>query len=123
MTTMMTPVDAGAVSTTRVAALRSRLRGAALLPGEPGYDDGRAAWNRNARQSPAVIVMAEGAADILAAVRFARDEALGVGVMATGHGVGAPCDGGVLVNTSQLRGVRIDPGARTATVAAGALWS
>jgi hypothetical protein len=48
---------------------------------------------------------------------------MGVGVMATGHGVGAPCDGGVLVNTSRMRGVRVDPVARTARVEAGALWA
>ncbi len=103
-------------------SLRPRLRGALLRPGDAGYDQARAAWNLNARQSPAVIVLAEGATDVRAAVRFARDEGLGVGVMATGHGVGAPCDGGVLVNTSRLRGVRIDPVARTARVEAGALW-
>jgi FAD/FMN-containing dehydrogenase len=48
---------------------------------------------------------------------------MGVGVMATGHGVGAPCDGGVLVNTSRMRGVRVDPVAGTARVEAGALWA
>jgi len=48
---------------------------------------------------------------------------MGVGVMATGHGVGAPCDGGVLINTSNMRGVRVDPVARTARVEAGALWT
>src|SRR5687768_2884972 len=104
MTTMMTPVKAGPAGATRGAALRSRLRGAVVLPGEAGYDEARAAWNRNAHQWPAVIVMAEDAEDIRAAVRFARDEQLGVEVMATGHGIGAPCDGGVLVNTSRMRG-------------------
>jgi FAD/FMN-containing dehydrogenase len=82
----------------------------------------RAAWNLNAHQRPAVVVVAEGAADVLAAVRFARDEDLGVGVMATGHGVGTPADGGLLVNTSRMRGVSIDPVLRTARVEAGALW-
>ena len=56
------------------------------------------------------------------AVRFAREEGLGVGVMATGHGVGTPADGGLLVNTSLMRGVRVDPATRTARVEAGALW-
>ena len=46
------------------------------------------------------VVVAGGAADVMAAVRFAREGGLGVGVMATGHGVGAACDGGVLINTS-----------------------
>src|SRR3712207_6152054 len=104
-------------------SLRSTLRGTAYAPGEEGYDEGRRAFNLNAHQQPAVVVMAEGAADVMASVRFARVRGLGVGVLATGHGVASPCDGGVLVNTSSLRGVRVDPAARTARVEPGALWS
>jgi FAD/FMN-containing dehydrogenase len=105
-----------------VEELRARLRGALLRLGEEGYDAASRAWNLNARGSPALVVVAEGAEDIVAAVRFAREEGLGVGVMATGHGVGTPADGGLLVNTSRMRGVRVDPVARTARVEAGALW-
>ena len=86
-------------------ALRAGLRGAAYAPSEQGYDEARKAWNLNAHQHPALVVMAAGAADVIAAVRLARDKGLGVGVMATGHGVASPCDGGVLINTSQMRGV------------------
>ena len=103
--------------------LRAGLRGTAYAAGEDGYNEACRAWNLNAHQEPALVVMAEGAADVMAAVRFARELGLGVGVMATGHGVGAPCDGGVLVNTSRMRGVRVDPVARTARVEAGALWT
>jgi FAD binding domain/Berberine and berberine like len=103
--------------------LRAGLRGTAHAPGEEGYDDASRAWNLAAHQAPALVVMAGGAADVMAAVRFARDAGMGVGVMATGHGVGAPCDGGVLINTSQMRGVRVDPVSRTARVEAGALWA
>jgi len=110
------------IDTKAVGALRARLRGRLLRPGEEGYDEARAAWNLNARQRPAAVVVAEDSDDVLATVRFARDEGLGVGVMATGHGVGVPPDGGLLVNTSRTRGVRIDPEAQTATVEAGALW-
>jgi hypothetical protein len=79
--------------------LRAGLRGAAYVPGEEGYDEARKAWNLNAHQHPELVVMAAGAADVIAAVRLARDEGLGVGVMATGRGVVSPCDGGVLINT------------------------
>jgi hypothetical protein len=103
--------------------LRAGLRGAAYAPGEEGYDEARRAWNLNAHQHPALVVMAAGAADVVAAVRLARSEGLGVGVMATGHGVASPCDGGLLINTSRMRGVRVDPEAQTARVEAGALWS
>ena len=109
--------------TEELAALRSRLRDALLRPGEEGYDEASAAWNLNARHRPAVVVMAEGADDVQAAVQFARDEGFGVGVMATGHGTATPSDGGMLINTSRMRGVRVDPEARTAHVEAGAKWT
>jgi FAD/FMN-containing dehydrogenase len=103
--------------------LRAGLRGTAHAPGEEGYEEASRAWNLAAHQTPALVVVAKGAADVIAAVRFAREGGLGVGVMATGHGVGAACDGGVLINTSGMRGVRVDPVARTARVEAGALWT
>jgi FAD/FMN-containing dehydrogenase len=103
--------------------LKDALKGDAYVPGDGGYDEARAAWNLNAHQSPAVVVVADGASDVLAAVRLARDEGLGVGVMATGHGVAAPADGGVLINTSRMRGVHVDPETRTARVEAGAKWA
>jgi len=103
--------------------LRAGLRGTVHAPGEEGYDEASRAWNLAAHQQPALVVVAGGAADVLSAVRFARDAGIGVGVMATGHGVGAPCDGGVLINTSRMRGVRVDPVTQTARVEAGALWT
>src|ERR671920_421145 len=102
---------------------RAGLRGTAHARGEEGYDEASRAWNLAAHQQPALVVVSGGSADVLAAVRFAREAGIGVGVMATGHGVGAPCDGGVLINTSRMRGVRVDPVARTARVEAGALWT
>src|SRR5919199_4048074 len=103
--------------------LRAGLRGAAYVPGDRGYDAGRQAFNLNAHQEPALVVMAEGATDVVSAVRFARQRGLGVGVLATGHGIASPCDGGVLVNTSRMRGVSVDPESQTARVQPGALWS
>jgi FAD/FMN-containing dehydrogenase len=111
-----------AIQGTTLQALRAGLRDNAHAPGEDGYEEASRAWNLNADQSPALVVLAEGASDVIAAVRFARESGLGVGVMATGHGVGAACDGGVLINTSRMRGVRVDPVAETARVEAGALW-
>jgi FAD/FMN-containing dehydrogenase len=110
-------------STAHLQALRAGLKGAVYAPGDEGYDEARGAWNLNAEQRPALVVVAEGASDVIAAVRFAKEVGLGVGVMATGHGVGTPCEGGVLVNTSRMKGVRVDPVAQTARVEAGALWA
>jgi len=103
--------------------LRFDLKGEAYGPDDAGYDEARAAWNLNADQHPAIVIMAEGAADVLAAVRLARDEGLGMGVMATGHGVAAPCDGGVLINTSRMKGIHVDPENSTARVEAGVKWA
>jgi hypothetical protein len=111
-----------AIHAKAVEELRARLRGTLLRPGEEGYDEARAAWNLNAHQRPAVVVVAEGAADVMAAVRFARGAGMGVGVMATGHGVGTPAEGGMLISTSRMRGVRVDPVSLKARVEAGALW-
>jgi hypothetical protein len=110
------------IDSSALEAFRGGLRGTAYAPGEEGYDEGRQAFNLDAHQHPALVVMAAGAADVIAAVRFARERGLGVGVLATGHGVASPCDGGVLINTSRMRGVRVDPEAQTARVEAGALW-
>jgi FAD binding domain-containing protein/berberine-like enzyme len=93
-----------------------------LTPGDAGYDAGHRAWNLNAEHHPAAVVMAQNAHDVAAAVHLARGRGVGVGVLATGHGSTRHNDG-VLVNTSQMRGVRIDPARRTASVEAGAVWS
>jgi FAD/FMN-containing dehydrogenase len=118
---MTTPT--GATGKKSVGASLSRGGSAHLRPGEEGYDEASRAWNLNARQNPAVVVVAEDEGDVLSAVRLARDEGAGAGVMATGHGVGILCDGGVLVNTSRMRGVRVDSVAQKARVEAGALWA
>ena len=94
----------------------------AVRPGDPGYDAARAARNLEVAHHPAVVVLAESADDIRAGVRYARRSGLGVGVLSTGHGTGRLCDG-VLVNTSRLRSVEIDPINRRARVGAGAIWA
>jgi FAD/FMN-containing dehydrogenase len=116
-------VETTNIDTPELEALRAGLKGAAYVPGDEGYDGARAAWNLNAHQHPALVVVAEGAADVLAAVHLAREQGLGVGVMATGHGVAAPADGGVLINTSRMKGVHVDPETRTARVEAGVKWA
>ena len=91
----------------------------AVRPTDPGYDAARAVWNLEVTHQPPLVVVAESTDDIRAAVRYARAAGLGVGVLATGHGTGRLCDG-VLVNTSRLRSVSVDPPTRRARVGAGA---
>lgn len=111
------------VDPSAIEKLRADLHGTAHTPGGEGYDEGRRAFNLNAHQEPALVVVAGATADIVAAVGLAHEQGFGVGVLATGHGVANPCDGGVLVNTSGMRGVSVDAESQTARVEPGALWS
>lgn len=106
-----------------VAALRDRVGGALVLPGEPLYAEAARGWNLAVAPAPALIVRAASTSDVSDAVRFASQAGLPVSVMATGHGLAAGCHGGLLVSTGRLRGVRVDAATGTATVAAGARWS
>jgi len=90
--------------------LRASLGGAALVPGDEGYDDARAVWNAMIDRRPAVIVCPTGTADVIAAVNFARENGLPVSIRGGGHNVAghAVCDGGLMINLGQMRGVRVD---------------
>jgi hypothetical protein len=102
--------------------LRARVRGRVLLPGDPGYDLERSAWNLHIDSQPRVIVAAETPRDVVAAVRFAGAERLPIAVQATGHGQGHESDGAVLVSTRALTELSIDPNRRVARVGPGVLW-
>jgi FAD binding domain len=108
-----------------LATLRGELDGDALAPGDSAWDASRAAWNLVADQRPAMIVMAESAGDVATAVRFARDHDLRVAPQGTGHGAATLADlgGAMLLRTSRMTGVSIDPAAGVATTGAGAKWS
>jgi len=103
--------------------LRDALHGPLLLPQDPGYDDARRVVSRNIDKHPALIVKASGAGDIGTAIAFAREHRLLLAVKCGGHseyGV-STCDGGMMIDLSSLRYVRVDPGARRAWVAGGSL--
>lgn len=107
-----------------IDALAKRVMGLVLVPGDEQYDTERAG-NQTARQHrPDLLVAAVGAADVQAAVAFASSHGLPVAVQGTGHGLGAvAADGGVLINTSRMKGIRLNAEARTAWVAAGMAWN
>ncbi|MFI1737960.1 FAD-binding oxidoreductase [Streptomyces sioyaensis] len=107
---------------TSLAALGRRVRGPVLVPGDEGYDAERSGFQLAGRHRPAVIVGAESADDVVAAVRFARDHGLPVAVQATGHGLSAATDGGLLISTRRMAGVTVDAAAGTARVEAGVVW-
>jgi FAD/FMN-containing dehydrogenase len=101
----------------------THLDGQLLLPGDDGYDRTRTIWNAMVDRRPRVIVRAASVADVVTAVRTARELDLEIGVRCGGHsGVGhAVPDGGLMIDLTMLGDVRVDPGRRRAWVAGGAL--
>jgi FAD binding domain/Berberine and berberine like len=106
-----------------VQALRGAFGGAVHLPGDVPYATERLPWNRRIEPRPLIVAEATGAKDVQAAVRVAREHELPFGVQSTGHGTLVPSDGGLLLRTSRMAAVEIDPERRTARAGAGALWS
>ena len=104
-----------------LTALRSELRGSLCLPDEAGYDEARAIWNAMIDRRLGAVVRCRGVRDVIRAVRLARDNSLLVAVRGGGHNIAgnAVCDGGLLIDLSQMRSIRIDPNLRTARVEPG----
>ena len=95
-----------------------------LTPRDPGWDHARSAWDLAVDQRPAAVAMPRSAQDVATAVAFARERGLRVAAQGTGHNA-APLgslDDTVLVKTSRMRRVAIDPAARIARAEAGAVW-
>jgi FAD/FMN-containing dehydrogenase len=105
-------------------ALRLRLDGDLVLPGDADWDIARQAWNLAVDQQPFAVARVECAADVVAVVQFARVHGLRVAPQGTGHGASAleSLEDTILVKTERMRGVEIDAESRTARAEAGALW-
>ena len=95
-----------------------------LTPESPGYDDARAIWNALIDRRPGLIVQCSGAADVVDAVNFAREQGLVLSIKAGGHNVAgnAVNDGGLVIDLSEMRGVHVDPATQTVRVQGGATW-
>jgi len=106
------------------AALRERLAGRVVLPGQDDYDATRHVWNASHDHRPALIAQSLSVADVQAAVRFARDRGLPVCVRGGGHNHAgyAVADGALMLDLSAMVSVRVDPARRVATVSGGATW-
>lgn len=98
-------------------------RGQLVRPAEPGYDEQRKVWNGSINRKPALIARCAGVADVIAAVRFARKNGLAVAVRGGGHSFPglSVCDGGIVIDLSLMKGIRVDPEAGTARAEAGVL--
>jgi FAD/FMN-containing dehydrogenase len=108
-----------------LAQLAEGFGGGLLTSGEPGYDDARSIYNAMIDRRPALIARCSGTADVISAVRYAREQELPIAVRCGGHSVAghsAGDAGAVLIDLSLMKGVRVDPEARTARANGGVLW-
>jgi FAD/FMN-containing dehydrogenase len=107
-----------------VDALRARVAGEIVTRADEGWDEARQAWNLAVDQHPAFVALPETADDVVAVVDFAREHGLRVAPQGTGHAAATLGDleGTVLLKTSRMRGVSIDPGRRIARAEAGVIW-
>ncbi len=103
--------------------LKQRFAGELLELGDDGYDAARTIWNADIDRRPRLIVRCAGVADVVEAVRLARERDLVVSVRGGGHGVGghAVCDDGLMIDLSPLRGIRVDPARRLVRAQPGVL--
>jgi FAD/FMN-containing dehydrogenase len=104
-----------------VAALRERIGGVVLTAGEEGYETARSVWNAMIDRRPALIVRCASTADVRAAIEFAGNAGALLAVRGGGHNIAgsAVCDGGVMIDLTPLKSVRVDPDSRTAQVGPG----
>jgi FAD/FMN-containing dehydrogenase len=107
-----------------VEGLRTGFGGELLVAGDEGYDAARKVWNGAIDRRPALIARCSGVADVIAAIRFGRERDITVSVRSGGHGVAghAVCDGGLMIDLSPMKGIRVDPGGATVRAQAGVLW-
>src|SRR5213079_553833 len=107
-----------------ISDLRKRLSGPLVVCGDAGYDEARTIWNRMIDRRPALIARCAGTDDVVTALRFAREHGLLVSVRGGGHNVtgNAVCDGGIMIDLSPMKSIRVDPVARTARAEPGVLW-
>jgi FAD/FMN-containing dehydrogenase len=103
---------------------RARLRGKLIQPEDAEYDEARAIFNRMIDKRPRLIVQCANVADVIAAVKFGRAHDLDTAIRGGGHnGPGlAMVDDGLVIDLSAMKGLRVDPDARTARVEAGCTW-
>ncbi len=104
------------------SGLAGVLKGAVYRPDDAGYADEIACFNLSTTHRPALVVAATCTEDVVAAVRFAAERDLPIGVQATGHGAVCAVDAGILISTKAMTNVTVDPRERTATVGAGTKW-
>jgi len=115
----------GVLEESVVAELRAQMRGELIQPGEEGYDEARKVYNGMIDKRPALIAYCADVADVISAVNFARENDVLAAIRGGGHngaGLGV-VDGGLVIDLSRMKGIRVDPAARTARVEGGCVWN
>ncbi|MDX1815055.1 MAG: FAD-dependent oxidoreductase, partial [Thermodesulfobacteriota bacterium] len=110
------------VNEEEITNLKDALRGDLITPEDSAYEEARRVWNGLIDKRPGLIVRCAGVADVIATVHFARDNDLQITVRGGGHNVAgtAVSEGGMVIDLSRMRSVRVDPERRTAYVEGGA---
>jgi hypothetical protein len=103
---------------------RDGLQGTLIQPNDAGYDEARTIWNAMIDRRPALIARCRGAVDVINSVNFARSHGRLLAVRGGGHNVAgnAVCDGGLMIDLSPMKGMRVDPARRTARAEGGVTW-
>ncbi len=120
-----TTVIAKAPSDAATQQFSASISGGVIHRGDPGYDEARKLYNAMIDKKPAMIARCKDAGDVITSVNFARDHGMLVAVRGGGHngaGLGS-CDDGLMIDLSLLKGVHVDPVAKTARVAGGSVWA
>jgi len=109
-----------------IQELREAVRGTIFTPSDEGYAEASRVWNgAHDGRRPALVVQCSGAADVIAAIGFARSNQLTIAVRGGGHSVAgfSTCDGGLVIDLSAMNGVRVDLETKRAIVGGGAVWA
>src|SRR6185503_8399713 len=110
------------LESTKLNELKNSFKGEIVLPGDAAYESARQIWNATIDKHPGVIVRCSTTSDVVHAVNFARDNRLVLAVRGGGHNIAgsALCDDGLVIDLSQMKAARVDPGARLVTIEGGA---
>ena len=125
MVEAMTLGKNGTLQDNDVALLKGEFRGALMIPGGADYEAARRVWNGNIDRKPALIARCAGTNDVRQIVNFVRERGLVLSVRGGGHsapGYGTN-DGGVVIDLSLMKGIRVDAEKRIAHAEGGVIWS
>ena len=116
------PGDSSVLASTELQPL---LKGKILVEGDVDYDRCRKIWNGMIDRKPAIIVQCKTTDDICHAVKFAKSHNMLLSVKAGGHNISgnAVCDGGLMIDLSPMKTVKVNPDEKLAEVEMGATWS